>query len=120
MCQSFLSNVEVLRVFAFEVLEILLDFMHLSLNITIGDDGLGALDESLLIVDTVEQDRESGLLGDEVEAFLPVRICRTGTFRSNAQLEDRQLAGGLCQVIGHAGAFGTPDGNASHTSEDGT
>jgi hypothetical protein len=49
----YFSYGKVLGVFAFEVLEIHLDVAHLSLDVTVGDDGLGTFYEFPLIVDTI-------------------------------------------------------------------
>jgi len=61
---------------AFEVLEIKFDFSHLAVNVTIGNDGLGALDIALLIVYSIEQDGQLSLLSDVVESFFPLRVPR--------------------------------------------
>ena len=57
--------------FALEILEIQFYFAHVFLHVARRDDGLGALDMLPLVVKAIEQDGDAGLLGNEIEAFLP-------------------------------------------------
>ena len=103
---------------AFEVLEIKFDFSHLAVNVTIGNDGLGALDIALLIVYSIEQDGQLSLLSDVVEALFPLRVERASAFRGDTQVEFIYAFGSLSQIIRHAGVLRAEYGDAAHLTED--
>ena len=100
-----------------EILEVKFDVAHLLLYISVGDDGMYALDELLLIIQCIEQDGYLCLEGDVVETHFPVGIGRAGSFGRNAQLEVFGLHGFGSQMVSHAGVLGTPYGNAAQLLE---
>ena len=59
-----ISNCELLGFLSFEILEVELDFLHVLLHISRRDDDLGTLDELLLVIHTVEEDRDASLQGN--------------------------------------------------------
>ena len=73
--------------FAFKVLEIKFDFLHVMFQITGRPDYFRALDQFLLIVNAIKMDGQPGLQCDVIESFLPVRIQTPGTLGSDTELE---------------------------------
>ena len=69
-----LSYTEIFRMLALEILEIQLYLFHLLIDVAIRDDGLGARDEFLFVVNAIEQDRQLGLKRDIVEPLFPLGI----------------------------------------------
>lgn len=110
---------KVLWVFALEGFEILFNLAHLCFHIAVRDDGFGADDAFLSVVEAEEQDWEFGLEGDVVEAVLPFRGGLACAFRRNAETKGVALAGDGCQLVRHAGVLATLYGYATHTAEDG-
>ena len=103
-----------------EILEVFFYLGHLLLHIPVGDNHLRALDESLLVVDSIQQNGEIGLHGDEIETLLPVGIRRTSALGSDAELELVHLLRLGCKIVGHAGVLRAPYGNAAPLPENGT
>ena len=90
-----LADGELLGDFSLEVLEVEFDLTHVLLYVARGMDGLGRDDQFLLVVDGVEDDGETGFLGNKVKTFLPVGIERTGALGGDADHKPVGLAGGL-------------------------
>ena len=110
---------KVLWVFALEGFEILFDLAHLCFHIAVRDDGFGADDAFLSVVEAEEQDWEFGLEGDVVEAVLPFRGGLARALRCNAETKGVALAGDGCQLVRHASVLATLYGYAAHAAEDG-
>ena len=102
---------------AFEMAIIFHDFFHLSFNISVGEDSLGALDEFLLIIYTIEQDRQLSLQCNEIEpAFLLTRS-RSDAFGRDAEMKIGRGEGCVGQRVGQMTMFLTPNGDATDATE---
>lgn len=99
---SDISYGEPFRIFAFEVLEIQLYLTHLAVNVTVGNDCAGALNQALVIVCSIKKYGYAGLLGYIIEPLFPFRSERTGALGSDAQVECLGHAGCFRKVVGHA------------------
>lgn len=113
-----ISYRKLLRLFAFEVLEVKLDFSHILLHIARRLDDLGTLDEFLLIVQGIEMDRDASLEGYKIKALLPVGVERACALGRNAEPEGIALLRLGSQVVGHAGVLAAPYRYAAHLAED--
>ena len=114
----YISDGKLLWFLAFEVLEVEFDVAHLLVYIAVRDYHLGALDETTLVVDAEEEDRDARFLCDEVKTLLPVGVERASAFRSDAESEVLALLRLGSEVVGHAGVLAAPYGNAPHLAED--
>ena len=114
----YIPNRKLLRLLALEVLEVKFNLSHVLIHIARRDDGLGALDEFLLIIHAVEEDRDASLLSDEIEPLLPVGIEGTCALGGDAQDEAVSLLRLVGKVVGHARMLASPYGDAAHLAED--
>ena len=53
LCILYLANRKHIRILSLEILEIEFDVAHLTVNIPIGNNGLGATDEPLLVIHAI-------------------------------------------------------------------
>ena len=95
LCILYLANRKHIRILSLEILEIEFDVAHLTVNIPIGNNGLGATDEPLFVVHAIKQNGNLSFLGDVIESFLPFGVQRTRSLGGDAQHEVLSLTCGL-------------------------
>lgn len=101
-----------------EVLEVFFYLLHLSLDVAVGNDGLGADDASLGEVESVEQDGYFGFMRDVVEAFLPLGLRFSCSFRRDAESEPLCLSCLLGDDVGGVHLLGAVDGYAAQSAHE--
>ena len=117
LCILYLANRKHIRILSLEILEIEFDVAHLTVNIPIGNNGLGATDEPLFVVHAIKQNGNLSFLGDVIESFLPFGVQRTRSLGGDAQHEVLSLTCGLGKTVRHARLLGTEHGDASQLTE---
>lgn len=102
---------------ALEALEVLLYLDDLRVIVARGDYLLGALNESALVVESVEQYGQFALEGNVVEAPFPVGLSAACAFGSNAEVEVLRLACLLGDDVRDAAVLFAINGDAPHAAE---
>ena len=105
-------------IFPGEGFEVAFDFPEIVFHVSGGDDLSGAFNPFTLIIQSVEQNGNLGLLSNKIEALFPVGIERTGSLGCHAEMKLGGFAGLVGQEVGHARLSAAPYGNAAEASED--
>ena len=111
---------KLLWMIALEALEVLLNLTDLCVVVARGDNLLGALYQSALVVKSIEQYGQFGLQGYVVEALFPLGLAAARTFGRDAQAELLRLASLLGNNVCHAAVLLPIHRYAPHATEDGT
>lgn len=102
-----------------EGLEVELYFPHLAFYVARGGNRPGAYDATAGVVEPIEQDGDVRLLGDVVEATLPLGLKLTGALGGYAQAEGAVAAGLFSKLVGKTVVLRPMNGYPSDTAEKG-
>ena len=99
--------------------EILLNLVHLSIDIAVGDNRFRADDALLTVIKTEKEDGKFCFKCDIVKSTFPFSYRFACAFRGDAERKGVTAACGFGQLIGEAGATAAHDGYATEMTEQG-